>query len=423
MLDQIQGLEMASPNVQEPGVPLLPHAAETEEQRAAIRLQLGRLLDAASFRNSKRFSELLSYLVGRTLDGRSGELKERSIGVDVFGRAPDYDTNADHVVRTAAGELRKRIAQYYLEPNHESEIRIELVPGSYVPHFRQPNASPPLPTETLSADPSGDLGIKDAPPPPAPQVARSVRWRIPALAAVGLVVLVATGLTISSLAASRSAFEQFWGPVVTSPGTVSVSIGSPHADETPTTVIEFERTKRRHVSLTDATALAAVAGLLQAKGKQYRILSRSSTTFSELQGGPVVLIGVLNNDWTMRLAGTLRFYAECDRGRGRILDKQNPSNTSWELSFLAPYLEVTKDYAIVSRVRDPKTEQVAVIVGGIAGWGTMAAGQFVGDPAQLKKIEPFVKKGWEHKNLQLVISTDVIRGNSGPPRVIAAHSW
>ena len=74
-------------------------------------------------------------------------------------------------------------------------------------------------------------------------------------------------------------------------------------------------------------------------------------------------------------------------------------------------------------MRDPKTEQVAVIVGGIAGWGTMAAGQFVGDPAQLKKIEPFVPQGWEHKNLQLVISTDVIRGNSGPPKVIAAHVW
>jgi hypothetical protein len=110
-----------------------------------------------------------------------------------------------------------------------------------------------------------------------------------------------------------------------------------------------------------------------------------------------VLIGVLNNDWTMRLAGTLRFYAELDHSTGRIRDKQNPSNTGWELSFHAPYLEVTKDYAIVSRVRDPKTEQVAVIVGGIAGWGTMAAGQFVCDPAQFKKIEPFLKKGWEQE--------------------------
>ena len=59
----------------------------------------------------------------------------------VFGRDPDYDTNLDPVVRTSACEVRKRIAQYYLEPGHESEIRIEMHSGSYVPDFRFPAAA------------------------------------------------------------------------------------------------------------------------------------------------------------------------------------------------------------------------------------------------------------------------------------------
>jgi hypothetical protein len=39
-------------------------------------------------------------------------------------------------VRVIAGEVRKRLAQYYYEPEHRGELRIELHPGSYVPEFK-----------------------------------------------------------------------------------------------------------------------------------------------------------------------------------------------------------------------------------------------------------------------------------------------
>jgi len=51
--------------------------------------------------------------VEQTLAGNEDNLKERTLGVEVFHRTPDYDTNLDPVVRLCAGEVRKRIAQYY----------------------------------------------------------------------------------------------------------------------------------------------------------------------------------------------------------------------------------------------------------------------------------------------------------------------
>src|ERR1019366_3562142 len=82
-------------------------------------------------------------------EGRGGCLKERALGAEVFSRDPDYDTNADPVVRTTASEVRKRIAQYYHEPGHESDIRIELTSGSYTPEFRYAAVGPmpPVPAE------------------------------------------------------------------------------------------------------------------------------------------------------------------------------------------------------------------------------------------------------------------------------------
>src|ERR1700736_2604400 len=114
------------------------HPVYNEAEREAIRNQMERMLANQLFKNSKRYPNLLRYIVEHTLAGFPGELKERTLGVEVFGRQPDYDTNADPVVRVTAGEIRKRIAQYYHEPGRENEIRIDLPCGSYVPEFHRP---------------------------------------------------------------------------------------------------------------------------------------------------------------------------------------------------------------------------------------------------------------------------------------------
>ena len=111
---------------------------ENEEDRRAIREQLDRLLASPVFMRSKGCSNLLIYVVSQSLTGAAEGLKERTIGVNAFGRAPAYDTASDHVVRSTAGEVRKRLAQYYMEPGRAGEIRIDIPSGSYIPQFVRP---------------------------------------------------------------------------------------------------------------------------------------------------------------------------------------------------------------------------------------------------------------------------------------------
>ena len=101
-----------------------------------VLVQLDQILASQHFRQSKRSAVLLRFLVEKTIKGQESILKERTLGIEVFGRKVDYDTSADPIVRMAAGEIRKRIAQYYHIEGHESELRIDLDPGSYVVHFR-----------------------------------------------------------------------------------------------------------------------------------------------------------------------------------------------------------------------------------------------------------------------------------------------
>jgi hypothetical protein len=129
----------------EPGHNLAPDVS-------VVRDQLKRLLAHPLFANSKRYPVFLAYTVEQTLLGSASELKERTIGVEAFGREPNYDVNLDPVVRTTAAEVRKRLIQYYYNTDHLGELIIELPVGSYIPSLGE--TSDPDSRLSLSAGPS-----------------------------------------------------------------------------------------------------------------------------------------------------------------------------------------------------------------------------------------------------------------------------
>src|ERR1700735_1615391 len=96
------------------------------EKRSEVAAQRERLLENSHFSHSRRFPSFLRFIVQEELEGRGDQLKERTLGVEVFGRDASYDTTSDPIVRVTAAEIRKRIAQYYQEPGHANELRISL---------------------------------------------------------------------------------------------------------------------------------------------------------------------------------------------------------------------------------------------------------------------------------------------------------
>src|ERR1017187_7166590 len=110
-------------------------SALAPERAEEVRALLERILSSHHFRGSRRCQSLLRHITEQTLAGDTSGLKERAIGVEVFGREPDYDTSQDPVVRATAAEVRKKLAQYYQESGHESEAHIELLSGSYIVGF------------------------------------------------------------------------------------------------------------------------------------------------------------------------------------------------------------------------------------------------------------------------------------------------
>ena len=110
----------------------------------AIRAQLARVLASRSFANAPSLRRFLEYVVERTIDGRGEELKEYSIGVDVFDRGDSFDPKTDTIVRVQARRLRSKLREYYESEGRDADIVIAIDKGRYAPDFtpREPASEP-----------------------------------------------------------------------------------------------------------------------------------------------------------------------------------------------------------------------------------------------------------------------------------------
>ncbi len=381
------------------------------------------MLASYHFQSSKRYPAMLKYIVDATLDGRSGNLKERTLGVEVFGREPDYDTSADPVVRLSAGEVRKRIAQYYHENGSRSRVQIELPLGSYVPEIllrvpETPEAQSASVIERLTSTGKHALAGRR-------------RLVIGLLSATALVAALATGGIYAYHRASAvrvSTPDRLWEPFIKSPEHILIVVGtSPHAnnlipESAETTFSDHMSGPNHHVSVATATALANIAGILHQHSIIYEIKEDNETSLTDMHTRPLILVGANNNAWTMRLVSSLRFRF-LPGPMAQIQDTKNLRNTDWIIDFSKPYPSVSTDYAIVARYYDPTTEGPVMVIAGIGTYGTEAASAFAVTPQYLEQIARQLPAGWENKNIEMVVKTEVIDGKAGPPLLVSSAVW
>ncbi len=409
-----------------------------------VETQLNRLRSSPLFSHSRRYPLFLEYVVRKTLDGHGDELKERTVGIEAFGRPSGYDLNADPVVRVTAGEVRKRLAQYYYESEHRHELRIELHPGSYVPAFRlagkddrpfdQPSEPPALalPETALSA-PSQFSPVIDLPAVPQDHSIDEARlevrrWKRLALVACLALIPAIIGATLP-LFHRPSSTDLFWRPVVEANGPVLISVASVVAMVNSNAVAPSPSTVSGHplasdpIAVSDATALSSIQQVLSIRSKTSALESSTSTSFSDLQRGPVVLISGFNNQWTMRITDPLRFhFVRTSTDDYTIQDRSDAAHV-WGINTAGPFVQMDRDYGLVARFHDPTTEQVVVVAAGIGENGTIVASKFLTDEKYLAELKESHLLPRPDQNFEAILETQIIDGKPGPPRVIATYLW
>jgi hypothetical protein len=413
--------------------------AESLPSAVVVREQLRRLVAHPLFTNSKRYPVLLTYTVEQTLLGNAGDLKERTIGVEAFGREPSYDVNLDPVVRTTAAEVRKRLIQYYYSPDHAGELVIELPLGSYVPSFREPAHHSPASVDTrvaaehvesLPQHPvASEIPSVDAKRGPARSAV--YRWLLTAIA-VFFALLLGFGIgrvrtpSPATRPSEPSNLARFWEPITATSSRVTYCLGVPtdSVDLQSRTVPPIPAGESASLNVYDVITLARSIAPLVPKNGEFRVMAASDTGFAQLREGPFVLIGAFDNPWTMRITQDLPIGFEYGNHRVReVVDRTTSPKKNWMLEWQVPGKSLARDYAVVARLHDKVTGEPVIILAGILGEGTEAASEVVSNQAYLDAVLEKAPKNWEQLNLEAVIEANVIEGHPGPPTVVAVETW
>jgi len=141
---------------------LSPQAAES------IRAHLDSILASPSFSGAWRQQRLLRFLVEAAIQGRTADLKEYSLGVEVFDKGEAFDPRLDPIVRVEVSRLRTRLKKYYDAEGKNDPVRVVLPRGSYVPLILEPTG--------IKNSGNGELPRNEPAPESSKPAAPSSRW-------------------------------------------------------------------------------------------------------------------------------------------------------------------------------------------------------------------------------------------------------
>jgi len=414
------------------------HPDLSDAQRSAVYEELDRIVSDPIFSGSKRCVLLLRRITEHALEGNFDALKERVLGVEVFGRDASYDASAHPIVRRIANEIRKRSALWYQKPEHHHTVRIQVLPGSYIPEFdfdRQDQLSGASHGRAVE-EPQKSLELHS---PELPLIAEAEsaptqrKWILPT--AIVLVALAAI-LLVPKFGFFRSTQYLVWRPLLgsTEPVTVCISddpsLVSTMEKDSAQSIIETIDSRRvlpnarpfdtaPTTPFVDALAAQKISNWLAAHGTESRLRPSSELTWGELHRGPLVLVGAFSNPWSLILLSNLRFSVRIDPVTHEkwIQDAQDPSKRDWSIAGLH---EPNISYVLITRFLNPETENWTMAVEGIKWQGTEAAATLIANPSLARFLPSSLRSA---KNFQVVMRTSVINGNAGPPDVLAIYKW
>lgn len=296
-----------------------------------------RIVQSRYIARSARLRDLLEYLCDRVVTEGALEIHEQEVGHAVFGRAKDYDTALDNIVRVHASTLRKRLEQYFAEDGRDESLIVELPRGNYAPLFRA-RPQPPVVAAGPVISELDELPVADPPAVTAPRP-RVNRW----LAAAAVVFAAATLVLAIQRTATRSdqpavlpdSVRSFWSALFLPRHKTDIVLDDAalalfqELDGRPVSLNEyFDRSyQRRLVNKPDLTAVAlkrqssyASASLLYQFSRTAAALSADwaprfarDYTFRELKGDSVILLGnIRSNPWIEPFQSRVGIHWEYD---------------------------------------------------------------------------------------------------------------
>lgn len=449
---------------------------ESEEDFLLLQQHLQEIIEGAAFRRSHRSGQFLKYIVEHAVTGNIDSLKERVIGMELFGRSPSYDTGDDAIVRVTASDVRKRLLQHYGKYGTTSRFRISLPLGSYIPDIaREPQehengaslfaASIDLPGSAHQTDTHpetgtslGDEASDSATAPLKTPGVKHIRhpWFLLILAVIVL-NLVAWGVVwiyrqntspARATVLPWSVFFQSAQPIqfiASDPDTAEIELYTGHpislsdyANHTPVPGLskmpaDVQRVwniilRDNQTAFVDTQIAAEVARLAQRHAKQIEVRAARNLQLSDLQtDDDYILMGSPSSDpWSSLFSDQLDFRFFFDQNSEQEIIRNVHPRPHEAAQYIPTALGggTGQSYAIVAFVQNPNQNGQVLLLAGADAEGTEAAGRLATDlprlSAALEKCGITSSTPLHHFELLLRLNT--MAGSPDKTKVEACHT-
>jgi hypothetical protein len=453
--------------------------AHTEEDIASLQRHLKEVIEGPAFRGSHRSGQFLKYIVEQAIAGHFESLKERVIGVELFGRSPSYDTGDDAIVRVTASDVRKRLLQHYGQHRASSELRISLPSGSYIPQItREPHGrgdphqgdeqhqelghAPHLSSiADISAERPVGASLTDLVPGALTSRTRPIALAIFLIAILGLLLVAINRVSGGPASWVRSSQKESapapvlpWSAFFSSPNPLLLIMSDPnivtiqeftgieislsdyanrnYLPEPNTLTPEANRLSRMilrgdNPAEVDTPIAVSIAQIAQASSRKVNVHPARSIQLSDLKTDDnFVFLGSPRSDpWSALFSDQLDFRFVFDKGtRQEVIRNVHPR--PHELPAYVPTAlgwATGQSFAIIALVRNPDQNGHVLLLAGANAEGTEAAGRLATD---LPRFSGTLQKcgitpSGPLQEFELLLQLNTMAGSPNNVDVVACH--
>jgi|GEM_PF-6732057 len=421
----------------------LAEVVKTEAGRTLLRRQMEAIAVSAAFKGSERSRDFLEAVVQIASAGE--EVKERTLGVEVFGRPATYDTTQDPIVRSTAKDVRRRLASYYREAGRGELYSIYLPSGGYLPELRIRQSRSGAPAEDAPwARFEAKRSVRSQ---PEPKRGTKRGWILAFCAFV--LSLMGFAVRLSRSASSENTREALLSrpnDLVLVASDPQLAEGSPAGDH-PIDISEYIRSTRNQVSAPagqepasgepfprrpvifalDAELMVETARLVGSKRQVRGVAAQDLKANSFLTTNDFVLFGnTITNPWlSMFNSSSLDFRYEIDAS-ARTLVIVNSRPLQGEGDHYGPKSVsdgISETYALVTLLKERTSDTRILLLGGLAPESDLAAAQLFMDPNRWAKSLGSCKHvgGTGPSFIQVLLQAKIIAGVPDSVQSVACH--
>lgn len=450
---------------------------QTQQDVASLHVHLQELIDGAAFKGSHRSGQFLRYIVEQAIAGHFESLKERVIGVEVFGRSPSYDTGDDAIVRVTASDVRRRLLQHYGKYGATSEFRIALPLGSYIPDIiRRPRthldllepesgqpyqskASPPA-TSKAQIQPE-NRGVTRDPMReswPTSGIRGGISWLRLGIVLTALNFIVAAAMFWTALASKPATTPPGvlpWSAFFSSANTTHLITSDPniaeiqgftggqislsdyanhnYVPEPNKLTSEVERFCRvilrgDKAAAVDTVIAVNIAQIAQASSKKIKVQAARAIQLTDLKTDDnFIFLGSPRSDpWSALFSDQLDFRFAFDvNSRQEIIRNVHPRPHELA-SYIptAPGWATGQSFAIIAVVKNPDQNGHVLLLAGENREGTEAAGRLATDLSRLSDVlqKCDIPPSGPLRHLEILLRLNMMAGSPNNVDVEACHT-